>query len=386
MRRTRNGTYERSLFHGDEYSAFVPNPLPPIPPLDMSLFHQALESAHLAVGYLDALITRLPSIEPLLYSYIRREALVSSQIEGTQSTFEDVLLYELGAPTSVPADDTAEVSNYVDALDHGIARLRDDFPLSNRLIREVHAILMRGEARAHLTPGEFRRSQNWIGGPRPSRAQYVPPPPEAVIECMSQLEQFIHDEHFALPAIVRAGLAHAQFESIHPFLDGNGRTGRVLISLIFEHAQLLSEPVLYLSLYFKQRRGEYYSLLGQLREHGDWELWLRYYIDGVLWTAEDCIATAELLDAQLDRDRDLLLGLGRQRASALQALEAFSRRPMLNLRELASISGLSLGTASAAVDTLMRAEIVRERTGQRRNRIFAYDAYIELLSKGAEPF
>lgn len=386
MRRTRNGTYERSRFHGDEFRAFIPNPLPPIPPIDMDLFHQALESAHLAVGYLDALIARLPSIEPLLYSYIRREALVSSQIEGTQSTFEDVLLYELGAPTSVPADDTAEVSNYVDALDHGIARLRDDFPLSNRLIREVHAILMQGEARRHLTPGEFRRSQNWIGGSSPSEAQYVPPPAAAVIECMSQLEQFIHDERLALPTIVRAGLAHAQFESIHPFLDGNGRAGRVLISLIFEHAQLLSEPVLYLSLYFKQRRGEYYSLLGQLREYGDWELWLRYFIDGVLWTAEDCIATAEVLTEQIDRDRDQLLSLGRQRDSAIGVLEAFGRRPMLNLRELCSISGLSFGAASSAVDSLIGAGIVRERTGHRRNRIFSYDAYIEVLSKGAEPF
>ena len=386
MLRSRNGTYERSLFHGDEFSAFIPNPLPPIPTLDMDLFHQSLEAAHLAVGYLDALITRLPSVEPLLYSYVRREALVSSQIEGTQSTFEDVLLYELGAATSVPSDDTSEVSNYVDALNHGIARMRDGFPLSNRLIRELHAILMQGEARRHLTPGEFRRSQNWIGGPNPSQALYVPPPPEVVPECMSELEQFIHDERSTLPAIVRAGLAHAQFESIHPFLDGNGRAGRVLISLIFEHAELLSEPILYLSLYFKQRRGEYYSLLGQLRDNGDWELWLRYFIDGVLWTAEDCIATTEVLTERFDQDRDLLLGIGRQRASAIRALEAFSRRPMLNLRELIAISGLSFGTASAAVETLADAGIVRERTGLRRNRVFSYDAFIEVLSRGAEPF
>ena len=205
------------------------------------------------------------------------------------------------------------------------------------------------------------------------------------MECMSELEQFLHDERFTLPVIVRAGLAHAQFESIHPFLDGNGRAGRVLISLIFEHAELLSEPVLYLSLFFKQRRGEYYSLLRQLRDNGDWELWLRYFIDGVLWTAEDCIATAEVLNEQFEHDRDLLLGFGRQRASAITALEAFSRRPMLNLRELISISGLSFGAASSAVETLTDGGIVRERTGQRRNRVFSYDAFIEVLSRGAEP-
>ena len=385
MRRTRNGVYERSYLQDDEFSAFIPNPLPPIPPLDLDQFQPALESAYLAVGYLDALLARLPSVEPLLYAYVRREALVSSQIEGTQSTFEDVLLYELGAPTSVPPDDTSEVSNYIAALNHGVTRMRGGFPLSSRLIREVHEILMRGEPRAHLAPGEFRRSQNWIGGRSPSTAQYVPPPPHALLDCMSQLEQFLHDERTILPTIARAGLAHAQFESIHPFLDGNGRAGRVLVSLIFEQAQLLSEPVLYLSLYVKRHRGEYYSLLGQLREHGDWELWLRYFIDGVIWTAEDCIATAEVLGEQLERDRGQLLGLGRQRASALQALEAFSRRPMLNLKDLAAISGLSLGAASAAVDSLMRAGIVEERTGQRRNRVFAYDAYLEVLSEGAEP-
>lgn len=385
MLRSRNGTFERSLFHGDEFNAFIPNPLPPIPTLDMEQFHQSLEAAHLAVGYLDALITRLPSVEPVLYSYIRREALVSSQIEGTQSTFEDVLLYELGAATSVPSDDTSEVSNYVDALNHGISRMREGFPLSNRLIREQHAILMQGESRRHLAPGEFRRSQNWIGGPSPSQALYVPPPPEVVPECMSDLERFIHDERSTLPVIVRAGLAHAQFESIHPFLDGNGRAGRVLISLIFEHAELLSEPILYLSLYFKQRRGEYYSLLNQLRGNGDWELWLRYFINGVVWTAEDCIATAETVTEQLDRDRDKLLGLGRSRSSAIRAFEAFSRRPMLNLRELVAISGLSFGAAASAIDTLSLAGIVQERTGLRRNRVFSYGALVEILSRGAEP-
>ncbi len=386
MHRSRNGFYERSQIQGDEFSAFIPNPLPPIPLLDMDQFHQELESAHLALGYLDALTTRLPSIEPLLFSYIRREAVASSQIEGTQSTFEDLLTYELGGTPASPADDAAEVSNYVSALQHGIARLREGFPLSSRLIREVHGILMQGEARQHLMPGEFRRMQNWIGGRSPSTAMYVPPPPSAVVECMSQLEQFVHDERSTLPTVIKAGLAHAQFESVHPFLDGNGRAGRVLIALLLEQAQILSEPALYLSLYFKQRRPEYYSLLGQLRDNGDWEVWLRYFISGVIWTAEDCIALAEELGEIFERDRERLLEAGRRGTSAATALEAFARRPLLNLRELSNESGLSQNAAASATETLIHLGIINERTGQRRNRLFAYPAYIDVLSRGGEPF
>ncbi len=386
MYRSRNGAYERSQVQGVEFSAFIPNPLPPIPPLVMDDLHQGLESAHLAIGYLDALITRLPSIEPLLYSYIRREAIASSQIEGTQSTFEDLLTYELGGAPSSSFDDAAEVSNYVSALQHGISRLRSGFPISSRLIREVHEVLMQGEAQRHLLPGEFRRSQNWIGGSSPATAAHVPPPPTEVLDCMSQLEQFIHDQRSTLPTVIVAGLAHAQFESIHPFLDGNGRAGRLLIALMLDQAQLLSEPALYLSLFFKQRRAEYYSLLGQLRENGDWELWLRYFVDGLVWTAEDCIAVTEELSERFEVDQQQLFRLGRRALSAGSAHEAFARRPMLNLRELSKESRLSLNTAASATDTLVELGIVSERTGQLRNRIFAYDAYIDILSRGGQPF
>ena len=380
MRRTRNGTYERSLFHGDEFRAFIPNPLPPIPPLDMDLFHQALESAHLAVGYLDALIARLPAIEPLLHSYIRREAVVSSQIEGMRSTFTDLLLYELGSTPSVPIDDTREVSNYVAALRHGIARLDEGFPLSGRLIREVHGILMSGEARQHLAPGEFRRSQNWIGGARPSLALYVPPPAAAVPECIAQLDAFVHDDTVMLPTIVKAGLAHAQFESVHPFLDGNGRAGRVLIALMLHSAAVLSDPALYLSLYFRRRQSEYYAYLGQLREDGDWELWLRYFIDGVVWTAEDCIATAEQLIELFERDRELLLQQGRRASSAVRAHEAFAGRPILHLRELSKITGLSGGAAASAAELMLALGILHELTGRRRDRIYAYREYVSAFT------
>ena len=386
MYRSRNGVFEQSQMRDVDFSAFIPNPLPPIPPLDMDQFHQGLESAHLALGYLDAMVARLPSIEPLLFSYVRREAIASSQIEGTKSTFEDLLTFELGGVPSSSPDDAAEVSNYVSALQHGINRVRGGFPISNRLIREVHEILMQGEARRHLMPGEFRRSQNWIGGSSPATAVYVPPPPSDVIDCMSQLEQFIHDERSTLPTVIKAGLAHAQFETVHPFLDGNGRTGRLLIALMLEASETLSEPALYLSLFFKQRRPEYYSLLGQLRDNGDWELWLRYFVDGVVWTAEDCIAVTEELSERFDDDQRVIHQQGRRAISALKAHEAFARRPMLNLRELSNETGLSLNAAASATDQLIGLGMVAERTGQRRNRIFAYDAYVSILSRGGQPF
>ncbi len=386
MYRSRNGVYDRSQMQGVDFSAFIPNPLPPIPPLDMDQFHQGLESAHLALGYLDAMVARLPSIEPVLFSYVRREAIASSQIEGTKSTFEDLLTFELGGVPSSSPDDAAEVSSYVSALQHGINRLRGGFPISNRLIREVHEILMQGEARRHLMPGEFRRSQNWIGGSSPATAVYVPPPPDDVLDCMSQLEQFIHDERSTLPTVIKAGLVHAQFETIHPFLDGNGRTGRLLIALMLEASETLSEPALYFSLYFKQRRPEYYSLLGQLRENGDWELWLRYFVDGVVWAAEDCITVTEELSERFDVDQQTLHQQGRRTASAVRAHEAFARRPMLNLRELSNETGMSLNAAGSATEMLIQLGIVAERTGQRRNRIFAYDAYIDILSRGGQPF
>ena len=386
MYRSRNGAYVSLGTADAEFQAFVPNPLPPIPPLDLEDFHQRLESAHLALGYLDALTTRLPSIEPMLYSYMRREAVASSQIEGTQSTFEDLLTYELGGSPTSTRSDAAETAHYVAALEHGIARLRGGFPLSNRLIREVHEVLMQNEDQQRFMPGEFRPSQNWIGGPTASTAAYVPPPPADVPDCMSQLEAFIHDERSTLPVIIKAGLAHAQFESIHPFLDGNGRAGRVLIALMLEDAQTIGEPALYLSLYMKQRRSEYYSLLGQLREYGDWELWLRYFVEGVIWSAEDCIAMTEELTEQLEADRERLVEVGRRSTSMDAALDAFARRPLLNVSELARETGLSTNGAASTAETLMELGIVDERTGQRRNRIFAYDAYTAILSRGGQPF
>ena len=385
MRRRRNGLFVPSHIGEVGFEAFVPNPLPPIPPLDLADLQESLADAHIALGYLDALLSRVPTIEPLLYSYVRREAVSSSQIEGIHSSFEDLLLHELGGQTRSTEADNVETGDYVAALNHGIHRMREGFPLSNRLLREIHAVLMPMATKSHLTPGEFRRSQNWIGGLGPDVATYVPPPASDVLDCMSQLERFLHDPGARLPGIVIAGLSHAQFESIHPFLDGNGRVGRVLIALILEQSEILCEPALYLSLYFKRHQAQYYALLSQLRDHGDWELWLRYFIDGVTWTAEDCIAKAEELTELFEQDQATLLQQGRRSPAALRAHEAFVQRPMLNLPEMQRLTDLSFSACTSSIETLTRLGIVSERTGRRRNRIFAYDRYVEILSEDTEP-
>lgn len=386
MQRTQNGRYQRFRVSGhgpdgDSYAAFIPNPLPPLPPLELAPFHAVLESVHLAIGYWDAVMT---AADPaLLSAFARREALASSQIEGTQSTLTDVLLFELGTPKAlaamrVPADDAAEVGNCVAALAHGIARMRDGFPLSGRLLREVHGRLLQGEARRHLTPGEFRRSQNWIGGPAPAQASYVPPPAAALADCLAQLEYFLHDEQDGLPTVVRAALAHAQFESIHPFLDGNGRSGRILIALLFELSQIVSHPVLYPSGYLKQHRADYYALLDQLRERGDWEAWLRYCLDAVLWAAEDGIETAERLGDLLAADRQALAGAGEA-----AALDAFAAQPILDLPQLAQRAELSASTAAAAVDALLAPGILQPLPQE--PSLFTYAAFLSIISEGLEP-
>lgn len=296
MKRGKTGTYEVTSVGGEQVRAFIPNPLPPVPPLafDASL-QPALEAAVLAVGRLDGVTTLLPDKSLFLYTYIRKEAVLSSQIEGTQSSLSDLLLFELDEAPGVPLDDVVEVSNYVAALEYGLERLRDDFPLSNRLIREIHGVLLSRGRGADKSPGEFRRSQNWLGGTRPGTAAFVPPPHRAVPDCMGALERFLHAERDGLPVLVRAGLAHVQFETIHPFLDGNGRVGRLLITFLLCHARVLQEPLLYLSLYFKQHRATYYELLDRVRRDGDWEAWIAFFLEGVRKTAESAVATAQQL-------------------------------------------------------------------------------------------
>lgn len=388
MRREASGRHASSTVGGETVQAFVPFPLPPAPPLDLTGERQGLlERATLALGRLDSIALLLPDPQLFLYAYVRREAVLSSQIEGTQSSLSDLLLFELDEQPGVPFDDVVEVSNYVAALEHGMARLREGFPLCNRLLREMHARLMERGRGSDRLPGEFRRSQNWIGGTRPGNAHFVPPPPGEVEACMAALEGFIHggQDGGALPVLLKAALAHVQFETIHPFLDGNGRLGRLLIALLLHDGGVLRQPLLYLSLYFKQHRAVYYERLDGVRASGDWEAWVDFFLEGVEQTAQGAVDTARRLVAlfQADTQRVQEVG-GRNSANVLRVLDALRHRPMCSLRQIGASTGITFPTASKAMLALVDIGIARELTGQRRNRVFVYDAYLALLNEGGE--
>jgi len=382
MQRGLSGAYDVSSLGGEVVRAFVPAPLPPSPPLRLDELQMVLERASVAVGRLDSVSSLLPDTSLFLYTYVRKEAVLSSQIEGTQSSLSDLLLFELDEAPGVPIDDVTEVSNYVAALNLGLARLREGLPISSRLIREVHGVLLARGRGSQMEPGEFRRSQNWIGGTRPGNAVYVPPPHEEVGSCVAALETFIHSETSGLPQLVKAALAHVQFESIHPFLDGNGRVGRLLITLLLCDQGLLREPLLYLSLYFKQNRAEYYRLLTACRTEGDWESWIEFFLEGVSSTAQDAAETAQRLVAVFERDRVRAQELGRKAGSALRVIESLKSRPLLQLPEVARATGLSYPAASSAMESLEEMGIVRELTGKKRDRVYAHREYLELLSEG----
>jgi Fic family protein len=386
MERGITGRYEVFRAGDEEVRAFVPAALPPDPPLDLSgARSRLLERATIAVGRLDSITTLLPDPQLFLYAYVRREAVVSSQIEGTQSSLSDLLLFELDEAPGVPFGDVVEVSNYVGALEHGVARLREGFPLSARLVREMHgALLARGRG-SEKAPGEFRRSQNWIGGSRPGNAHFVPTPPALVPEAISALERFLHEEHAAYPVLVTAALAHVQFESIHPFLDANGRIGRLMIPLLLHQAGLLRQPLLYLSLYLKQHRDDYYRLLDRVRATGDWETWLDFFLDGVATTATGAVDTAQRLVGMFADDVARVRMGGRLAASMAGVLQALREHPVLTLNEAARRAKTTFPTASKAMLALVGLGIARELTGYRRNRVFAYDKYLAALSEGAEP-
>ncbi len=385
MQRGVTGRFETTTGGGEQGRAFIPNPLPPEPPLVVEgALQQSFESAVLALGRLDGVSTLLPDKSLFLYAYVRKEAVLSSQIEGTQSSLSDLLLFELDEAPGVPLDDVVEVSNYVAALEHGLTRLRGGFPLSNRLIREIHGVLLsRGRGSGKL-PGEFRRSQNWLGGTRPGNAAFVPPPHTAVPDAMAALESFLHAEGDGLPVLTRAGLAHVQFETIHPFLDGNGRVGRLIITLLLCHAGVLREPLLYLSLYLKQNRARYYELLDQVRRSGDWEAWLAFFFEGVQQTAQGAVSTAQRLEEMFKADRARIEATSRRAGSGLRVHEALKARPILSMPQVSRATGLSFPAASSGMELLAELAITRELTGKRRNRLFVYDRYLSILSEGTE--
>lgn len=385
MKRKLQGRYVTIAVAGEKVRAFVPAPLPPHPPINWtpdlrSKFDQAL----LALGRLDSVSTLLPDTSLFLYMYVRKEAVLSSMIEGTQSSLSDLLLFELDQEPGAPLDDVREVSNYVAALDHGLRLLDQELPLSLRLFREIHGVLLNKGRGSHQAPGEFRRSQNWIGGTRPGNAAFVPPPPEVVLECMGQLELFLHDEPEATPILLKAALAHVQFETIHPFLDGNGRLGRLLITLLLCEQKVLREPMLYLSLYFNTHRQYYYELLNTVRMTGNWEAWLDFFAEAVIVTATQAVETAQQLLDLSGRDRDRISGLGRAAASTLKVHRALMEHPIATSGWLVDKTGLTAATVNKALAHLERLGIVRELTAQRRNRLFSYAGYVEIMNRGTE--
>jgi Fic family protein len=372
--------------YGEEtVRAFVPPPLPPNPPLHLDSLQHALSQANQSLGRLDGLASVLPNLSLFIYAYVRKEAVLSSQIEGTQSSLSDLLLFENNEAPGVPLSDVQEVSNYVAALNHGLARLRDGFPLSLRLIREIHGVLLSKGRGSDKDPGEFRRSQNWIGGTRPGTAAFVPPPPELVMDCMHALELFVHDEREDLPILIKAGMVHVQFETIHPFLDGNGRLGRLLITFLLCAAGALREPILYLSLYFKQNRAIYYDLLDRVRANGDWETWMNFFLTGVRDTAEQSASAARRILAVFEEHRRKIEGLGRPAPSVLRVFEFLQRNPILSIPAAAGKIGVSAPTVAKSLQHMRQLGMLREITGRQRHRLFVYDAYLKILSEGTEP-
>jgi Fic family protein len=385
MKRELQGRYVTISTVGEKAQAFVPAPLPPRPPIDWTPeLRIKFDHALLALGRLDSVSTLLPDTSLFLYMYVRKEAVLSSMIEGTQSSLSDLLLFELDQEPGVPLDDVREVSNYVSALDHGLRLLGEGLPLSLRLFREIHGVLLTKGRGSNQTPGEFRRSQNWIGGTRPGNAAFVPPPAEEVLECMSKLELFLHDQPKPTPVLLKAALAHVQFETIHPFLDGNGRLGRLLITLLLCEQKVLREPMLYLSLYFKTHRQYYYELLNNVRMTGDWEAWLDFFAEAVIVTATQAVETTQQLLDLSNQDRDKISGLGRAAGSTLQVHRALMEHPIATSGSLVEKTGITPATVNKALGHLEQLGIVKELTAQKRNRLFSYAGYIEIMSRGTE--
>jgi Fic family protein len=378
----RLGEYIPLTAGGEIVRAFVPPPLPPHPPVQVDSLLVLLEQANHELGRLDGLASVLPDISLFIYAYVRKEAVLSSQIEGTQSSLSDLLLYENHEMPGVPIEDVQEVSNYVAALTHGLKRLREGFPLSLRLIREIHEVLLSKGRGSNKEPGEFRRSQNWIGGTRPGNAAFVPPPPDRVMECMGQLELFLHEESPRLPLLIKAGLVHVQFETIHPFLDGNGRLGRLLITFLLCAGGALHEPILYLSLFFKTHRQAYYDLLTDVRTTGNWERWLEFFLTGVKETASQAVNAARRIIELLDADRKRIEGLGRPTASVLRVHQYAQTHPILSIATTADDVGITFPTVAGAIDHMQQIGILREVTGKQRGRLFAYGRYLDILNEG----
>lgn len=380
----RLGRFIETSAAGEKVRAFVPPPLPPEPAIDVLALLEKLSLADRALGRLDGITMLLPRQELFLYMYVRKEAVLSSQIEGTQSTLSDLLRFEAEAQAGQPIDDIREVSNYVDAMMYGLERLRD-LPLSLRLIREMHGRLLQSARGGTKSPGEFRRSQNWIGGTRPGNALFVPPPVNELGPCLDAFERFMHEDASRLPALIKAGLLHVQFETLHPFLDGNGRIGRLLVTLYLCINGVLNKPLLYLSLFLKTHRTEYYRLLQEVRENGNWEAWLDFFLTGVAQTANQAFEAATHIVDLFRQDRERIATEGERANSTLRIHDLFQLNPFLTSNQLVRQTGLSSPTVNTALADLQRLGIIEEVTGRKRGRVFSYRRYLSVLNEGTDP-
>ena len=387
MHRRKTGTYERTTIAGEEVAAFIPAPLPPDGPalaLDGALLER-IGAAEQALARLELAGEMIPSLDWFLYAFVRKEAVVSSQIEGTQATLVDLLRFEAEQDAGAAGADVEEVCNYVDALAFARDQLAKSsgLPLSLRLLNETHARLMRGVRGSEKHPGEIRRTQNWIGGTRPGNAVFVPPPVHALGDGLSAFEKYIH-AHDELPPLVRAGLLHVQFETIHPYLDGNGRIGRLLVTLLLEHWRLLTRPLLYLSLFFKQHRGEYYRRLNAVRIDGDWEGWLEFFMGGVATIADEAVSSARELFALVASDRVSTLAHAGTSVTAVRLFEHLPLHPIVSVAHVIEQLEVSKPTAGRAVETLEKAGVLIEVTGKKRDRWWVYQSYLDKLRVGTD--
>ena len=380
------GRYERTTVAGEEVAAFVPAPLPPAEPVLLldSAFTDRLRAAEQALTRLELAGEMVPSLDWFIYAFVRKEAVLSSQIEGTQATLVDLLTFEAD-DGATPNADVEEVCNYLEALAYARGQLSDPrgLPLSIRLLNETHQRLMRGVRGADKLPGEVRRSQNWIGGTRPGNAVYVPPPPHALAEVLSAFEKYMHAED-TNPPLVRAGLLHVQFETIHPYLDGNGRIGRLLVTLLLEHWKVLAKPLLYLSLFFKRHRDDYYRRLSAVRVDGDWEGWTDFFLAGVATIADEGVASARDLVALVTADRGSVLQNDTTSAAAVRLFELLPRHPLVNVASVMKLLETSKPTAARAIDSLEAAGVLIETTGKKRDRWYAYQRYLDRLRVGTD--
>ena len=383
-KRKRIGRYISATTVGETYRAYIPSDLPPEPPLELESLYPLLDQANIALGRLDGMSTLLPDPSLFLYMYIRKEAVLSSQIEGTQSSLSDLLMFENVDAPGIPLDDVTEVSCYVSALNYGIERLKS-FPLSLRLIREIHSKLMDNARGGHKQPGEFRTSQNWIGGIRPGNARFVPPSPELLMECLDKFEKFLHDDKIKLSILIKAALAHVQFETIHPFLDGNGRLGRLLITFMLYVEGLLKEPLLYLSLYFKANREAYYDHLQSVRETGNWEAWIAFFLNGVIDTANQATDAAQRIIKLFNTDLMQINNSEQSTAATLLIYNYLKLHPLANTDKIKKATGVSLPTILRSLSVLSDLNIIKEITDKPRHKVFAYKEYLNILSQGTDP-